>query len=303
MKSLEAKFSTRTRQLGTTLLGVLKSKGASEKDAISRATKIAEAFGKVDKKRAPDHSEMVVYGHEEWEAALELASTIGDANRDPTEAEIKALPRQTISLDCALFGRMRAANPNLNRDAAVAVSHPLSVNQAAIEADFWTSVDDLNAASDSADQGSGGMGDVEFGSAIYYTYAEISVPALEANLSLDAGSAGVAAKVLARQAIQGLIQAIATAAPSGHRSTFGNAVRAGFLRVECGQTSGNLYCPAFETPVVGMSLAVEALRAAAAREERAYDLKRQVAELSVAEGKGSLAEVLDAVRNAVGANL
>ncbi len=176
----------RTRGLGSVVARILKEAGIPEKKAVERAKKISTVFGKVDNRRAPDHAEMVVYGHEEWAAARALAETIAKEDRDPTEAELVALPRQTRSLDCALFGRMRAANAGLNVDAAVSVSHALTANQASIENDFWTSVDDLKAQDDDADLGSGGMGDVEYGSGVYYTYIDVNLPLLEKNLRADA---------------------------------------------------------------------------------------------------------------------
>ena len=292
MRALNAPFAVRTRGLGSEVAKILRANGAAEKVAIERATKVAAAFGKVEKKKAPDHAEMVVYGPAEWSAALELAKVLASENRDPTEAELAALPRPSFSLDCALFGRMRAAQPGLNVDAAVSVSHALTVNQAAIDSDFWTSVDDLKAQDDDADQGSGGMGEVEYGSGVYYTYLDIDVEQLKRNLGDHAGSA--------KDTIGALLTAVATTSPKGHRTTFGHQARAGYLRVEMGDGSGNLFCSAFETPVLGMRNSIEALRQAADRERKAYNLAPVIAEMSVPDGTGSLREVLAAVAKELG---
>lgn len=291
MKQFEEQFSTRTRELGSRLAKAMTDAGMSEADALKRATMMAEKFGKIEKKRAPAHSEMVVIGHEEWQDAMDLAAQLASEGRDPTADELEGLPKPTLSIDCALFGRMRAASPELNVDAAVAVSHPLTVNASTVEADFWTSVDDLKAGDDSADSGSGGMGDVEFGSGVYYTYAEISLDALNKNLGGDVA--------LARSAVAALIEAMATTVPNGHRSTFGHNVRAAYLRAEVGDGSGNLFCAAFETPVNGLPAAVKALRDAADREQGAYGLAAKSFEMCVPEGKGRLAEVIDGVRTAI----
>jgi CRISPR system Cascade subunit CasC len=114
---LDAPLSVRTRGLGSEVAKILREQGIDEKVARDRAVKIAEVFGKVEKKRAPDHAEMVVYGNEEWTAAMTLAGKIAAEKRDPSEPELKALPQTTTSLDCALFGRMRAAQPGLNVSA------------------------------------------------------------------------------------------------------------------------------------------------------------------------------------------
>ncbi len=286
MSHLCDQFSMRTRGLGSEVLKLLTANGTLPKVAMDRAKKIAEKFGKIDPKRTPDHSEMVVFGHEEWGAAMALAQVLGQEQRDPTEAELDALPRSTQSIDCALFGRMRAADPSLNVDAAVSVSHCLTVNQANIESDFWTSVDDLKQADENADGGAGGMGDVEFGSGIYYTYVDIDVAQLLENLSGDSGRA--------RDAIGALIKAMATTTPGGHRATFGHQGRASYLRAEIGDSSGNLFCPAFETPINSMTKAIEKLRATSENISRVYSLERHIAELSVPEETGTLSQVIQA---------
>ena len=68
-----------------------------------------------------------------------------------------------------------------------------------------------------------------------------------------AGKEPDAAWQIANQVILKLIEAIANVSPGGHKSTFGNAVRAAYLRVEVGQPSGNLYCQPLEDPVSGTS--------------------------------------------------
>lgn len=290
--ALDVPLAMRTRGLGSELLKHFEAAGMPKKIATDRAKKIAEKFGKIDSKKSPDHAEMVVFGHEEWRAAQELASTLAKENRDPSEEELARLPQKTVSLDCALFGRMRAADPRLNLEAAVSVSHSLTVNQASIDSDFWTSVDDLKQRDDDADRGSGGMGDVEFGSGVYYTYIDVDFDQLRRNLDGN--------EVLARDAVAALIKAIATSSPKGHRTTFAHHSRAGYVRAEIGESSGNLFCAAFEAPVTGMRSAIEALRASADREQEAYALQREVSELSVVDGKGSLAEVISAVTARLG---
>jgi CRISPR system Cascade subunit CasC len=287
VRQLNAKFATRTRSLGQKVEERLLEKKVPEKTAREWAVKIAEVFGKVDKKNAPAHSEMVTIGHEEWEATMHLVDQLAASKKAPTPEELAALPRQTVSLDCALFGRMRAANPGLNVEASVSVSHPLTVGKSSVEADFWTSVDDLKRQDDDADRGSGGMGEVEYGSGTYYTYVEIDVDQLRKNLGDAQG--------LAKDALRALTKAIATASPGGHRTTFGNSVRASYMRAEIGEPSGNLYCAAFEKPASGTKDAIELLRAATERETKAFDLKQEVKEFSVPDGKGTLDDVLDAV--------
>jgi CRISPR system Cascade subunit CasC len=160
------------------------------------------------------------------------------------------------------------------------------VNRVEIEADFWTSVDDLRG-DDAADRGAGGMGEVEYGSGVYYTYIEIAVPALFANTGHRAE--------LARSAVEALVKAAATTTPGGHRTTFGNPVRASYVRAELGEPSGNLFMAAFEKPAKDTAGSISALREAADGVGRAYGLARETVEMSVPDNHSTLADVVSAV--------
>jgi len=286
IQALGAPFSVRTRDLFGKIEESLVARGLDKKTANAYALQIAERFGKLDKTKF-EHSEMVTIGREEWDAVFDLARLVVAEKRGPMLKELSALSRPTVSLDCAMFGRMRAANAALNVDAAISVSHPLTVNRIEIEADFWTAVDDLKGDS-AIDQGAGGMGEVEYASGVYYTYVEVVVRALFHNTGAKAD--------LTRQAVEALIRAAATTTPGGHRTTFGNRVHASYLRVELGEPSGNLFMSAFEKPVKDTELAIKHLRDAADNVAAAYGLKRQIVEMSVPERQGTL----DATAKAAG---
>lgn len=287
------KRSTRTRRLGSEVKNRLLEAGVKEKDAHEWASAVAGAFGSVSKKSAPNTDEIVILGPEEWDAAMALAGKLAKSGKAPGKEDLEALPKATTSIDCAMFGRMRAASPSLNVDAAVSVSHPMTVNRVTVESDFWTAVDDLKGDAD--DQGAGGMDEREFGSGVYYAYVEIACDALKQNLGGDADQAVAA--------IGGLIEAMATTTPGGHRTSFNNNVRASYLRIEVGEPTGNLMMAAFEGPVVGTLPAIEALRRAADLEGKVYGLKSQIHEVSVPEGIGTLADVRAGVVKAVAQQL
>ena len=200
----------------------------------------------------------------------------------------KHLEQTTTSVDVAMFGRMRAAAAKFNVDASIYVAHPLTTGKATLDADFWTSVDDLKSADEDADAGAGGMGEVEFGSGTYYTYVQVNREALVKNLDGN--------EKLANEVVTKLVEAIANVSPSGHKTNFGNEVRASYLRVEVGQPSGNLYCKAYEEPINGTGKAIKALRDAADAEAVAYGLKQKTFEFSPPE---TLASVLDGVAKAL----
>jgi len=196
MVALEATVSIRTREIGIQIRDRMIEAGVNEKSATKAGTAILAMFGTENSKRPLTTSEVVIFGAEEWTAAEQLADACARESRQPTDDELAALPRDTISVDVAMFGRMRAAEPKWNVDAAVAVAHALTTNKIAIESDFWTAVDDLNVRDDVS--GAGGMGDREFASGIYYLYANIDCDALVQNLGGDAELAGQGATSLVR---------------------------------------------------------------------------------------------------------
>lgn len=298
MKSTEGTMSVRTRGLGAEVETAMIAAGSEPKTAKKRAALIAGAFGKVNEKKSPEHKEMIVIGHEELEGAVSLGRLLAEKSRDPTEDELAMLQRDTTSIDVAMFGRMRAAATKFNVDASVSVSHPLTTGKATIDADFWTSVDDLKTADEDADGGSGGMGDVEFGAGTFYTYVEVNQGALIRNLKEDKEvEADPRATALANSAIIKLIEAIANVSPAGHKTSFGNQVRASFVRVEVGQPSGNLFCKAYEDPILGTTKAIEKLRDVAKAEATAYGLSQKVFEFSPPD---TLSSVLEGTRRALG---
>jgi len=298
MKTIEGQMSLRTRGLGLEVEAAMIAAGADPKVAKKRAADIAGAFGTVNAKKVPEHKEMIVIGHEERDGAIALGTRLAKENRDATADELAALQQDTTSVDVAMFGRMRAATTKFNVDASVYVAHPLTTGKATIDADFWTSVDDLKLADDDADGGAGGMGDVEFGSGTYYTYVEVNRDGLIHNLKIDKSVASDAkATALADSAILKLIEAIANVSPGGHKTTFGNQVRASYLRVEVGQPSGNLFCKAYEEPVSGTAKAIEKLREAANAEATAYGLAQNVLEFAPPQ---TLASVLQGTQKALG---
>lgn len=291
MQELDTEFSTRTRGIGLIAEKAMIDGGLDEKLARTNASEIAAKFGSLNKKRLPENNEMVVLGAEEVLAVSELAKLLAKDKRKPTEVELEALQQRSTSMDVALFGRMRASSTVFNMDASVYVSHPLTTNKATIDSDFWTSVDDLKDLDETADGGAGGMGETEFGSGSYYTYVQVNLDGLTNNLGGD--------RPLATRSIAKLIEAIATTSPSGHKATFGNVVRASYLRVEVGQPSGNMFSKAFEKPVETTEDAIDTLTQCIKAEQDAYGIKSQVFEFSTVGRTGSLAATIQGVAAAL----
>lgn len=308
-QDLSAGFSTRTTRIGVDIREKLMAAKWSDSDAEAAAGAIVAAFGKQksgetaeaadvgesgkgkkgkkEKKVDLTSAEMVVLGHEEIQAIDALVKKLIEKKRQPNEEEILALPQKTHSVDVAMFGRMRAAQPGLNVDGAVSVAHALTVNKASIEDDLWTSVDDLNQYAGDAGGGAGGMGVTEMGAGVFYQYACIDLDQLTKNVNGD--------RDLAIKASRELIKAVATVPPSGYRAVTGTVVRAGYVRVDVSDTPHPNLVAAFEKPVNTMEEAVKAIRSYAENMNKAYGLKGKTSEMCVSEGVGTLAAVASVV--------
>jgi CRISPR system Cascade subunit CasC len=123
---------------------------------------------------------------------------------DITKAVGPSLPR---SVDVAMFGRMTTSDAFEDVQAAVQVAHALSANALMQEFDYFTGVDDL-----SGEPGVPIIGDVEYNSSTYYKYINVHWEQLLANLGGDVG--------IARDAVYALLEAAATAQPSGKQNSF-----------------------------------------------------------------------------------
>jgi CRISPR system Cascade subunit CasC len=123
---------------------------------------------------------------------------------DITKAMGASLPR---SVDVAMFGRMTTSDAFEDVQAAVQVAHALSINALEQEFDYFTAVDDI-----SGESGAGMIGDVEYNSSTYYKYLNVHWEELCKNLGSDTE--------VARRAVLALLEAAATAQPSGKQNTF-----------------------------------------------------------------------------------
>jgi CRISPR system Cascade subunit CasC len=241
-KVLEDKISVRSREIPVRFRDDLVAAGIKDKDAVKYAEAVAGVFGKVNKKDPPATTETVVYGVEEIAAINALKDKLISEKRAPTEDELDALQKNSrCAVDVALFGRMRASTPSLNVEAACSVSHSITVNTAKVEADFWTAVDDLSGHGSDDDMGAAGMGEIEFGSGVFYQHLSLDLGHLVSNLDDDFDLAGETATAL--------VEAVVNSYPTGHRSTFGNNALAEYVALGiCTGNPVNLIS-AFEQPV------------------------------------------------------
>ena len=139
-------------------------------------------FGKLKKAgdKAPAQIEQLAFvSPDERSAAFELAErALSGEDIDPKADEL--LLTTDTAADVAMFGRMLADQPRYNREAAVQVSHAITVNRAVAEDDYYTAVDDLKEPHE--DAGAGFVGVQEFGAGTFYLYICVDRDLLLANL-------------------------------------------------------------------------------------------------------------------------
>lgn len=131
----------------------------------------------------------------------------------------KALNPAIDSLDIALFGRMVAKVTEMNVEAASSFANAISTHKVTNDLDFFTALDDLQAAGD--EQGSSHMGTNEFNSATYYRYISLDLGELAKGLdgeNLD-------------KAIEAFTKALFVAVPSARQTTQSGASPWEFARV------------------------------------------------------------------------
>lgn len=283
----------RTQRLGEVVRAHLVEKGVAADKAVDGARSIAAVFGKikdVKDKNSTYIEQLAFVSPEERSAALALADRIVAGEKLPEKVEDLVpliLRRSDTATDVAMFGRMLADNPDFNREAAVQIAHAITTHRVEVEDDFYTAVDDLKKPSE--DAGAGFIGELGFGSGVFYIYACVDRDLLESNLGGD--------KQLAAISIAALLEALSTSSPSGKQATFASRARASYLRVEKGAQQPRSLAAAFLKPVKGDDLlasSIEDMEKMAQNMDKVYgpcaDTHRVMNALT---GEGSLAELIE----------
>jgi CRISPR system Cascade subunit CasC len=288
----------RTQRFGEEIERHLLDGGAAPEKANAIAREIAEVFGKVnetaekpakDNEKAPKlpsarTAQLAFIGPEERPLARDLA----EKKLADEKIEIKAdlvLKRADTAADIAMFGRMLADNPEFNLEAAVQVAHAVTTHKVAVEDDFYTAVDDLKKPAE--DAGAGFMGELGFGSGVFYIYVCVDAALLKANLGGD--------EALAKAAVSALVKALATVSPTGKQASFASRARASYILVEKGDQQPRTLAAAFVRPIKGDDLlarSVEELQKTRDDMNLAYGACADAhAIMNVAARVGSLSEI------------
>jgi CRISPR system Cascade subunit CasC len=264
----------------------------SEKDAKEWSKAIAGTFGK-SKKDSDDSlvgleiEQLAHFSYEEISAIDNLIAEISVSGSIPDKLNL--LRQEHAAVDIAMFGRMLASNTKFNTEAAVQVSHAITVNEVALEDDFFTAVDDLNKGEE--DMGSGHLGETEFASGLFYTYICVDRELLESNLGGD--------EELANKALCALVEAMAKVSPTGKQNSFASRAYASYMMIEKGTQQPRSLSVSYLEPVKGRSMlkdAIESLKETNEKMEKVYGKcceKRK--DMNAYTGEGSLSDMLDFV--------
>lgn len=185
--------------------------------------------------------QIVFYSQKEIEVLTALIQSLREGGKAPTAEQLRAIKVKEAngSADLALFGRMLAASPDFNIDAACQVAHAITVHRAAVEDDYFTAVDDLNTREE--DAGSAHIGEQGFGAGLFYSYVCLDCDLLKENLGGDAD--------LTKKTIRALLEAAATVAPTGKQNSFASRAWAPYVLVERGNRQPRGLSLAFMKPV------------------------------------------------------
>jgi CRISPR system Cascade subunit CasC len=290
---------TRTKRKGGEVFADLVERGIEAGDAARWAWSIANVFGKpktpesklkgalkkideVDIEEVLQIEQLAHFGPDEMRVIEELVDTMVARREGPSEEELGLLRKNPGAADIALFGRMLAASPAFNQEAAAQVAHAISVNAVQVEDDYFTAVDDLKTAED--DMGAAHVGEVEFGAGVFYTYICIDRELLVEYLGGERGLAG--------RVIRALVEAAATVAPRGKQATFASRARASFILAEKGNQQPRSLAVAFLDPVRKNPMleeAVERIEDTAEKMDRVYGpCASDRARINVITGEGSI---------------
>jgi len=280
-------LGVRTKEQGARVRDMLLAKGVGEKNAEAWARGIAGRFGKL-KKDSTEIEQLAHFSPEELAAIEDLVNTLAERGTEPTAEELELLRERHSAADIALFGRMLAAAPRYNTEAAAQVAHAISVHKVTVEDDFFTAVDDLNEGIE--DVGAGHMGETEFAAGVFYLYLCIDRPLLTENLQGD--------KALADKALMALLEAAATVAPTGKQNSFGSRSRASYILAEKGHQQPRSLSVAFLRPIDGFKNgmlvnAIEALEETRSNMNKVYGAcAEDHRALNAVTGAGSLQELV-----------
>ena len=285
--SLAGNIGTRTKAMGNKIFEDLKQGGIKEKDAQEWAVKIAGVFGEnkvKDKKVQLEIKQLVHFSPEEISLIDELVKKLISRKSGPSDEDLGLIRENRKAVDIAMFGRMLADNPKYNSEAAVQVAHAFTVHKAAVEDDYFSAVDDLNKHEEHS--GSGHIGEAEFGAGLFYLYVCVDRALLKKNLGGD--------EVLAKKAIEALVESVATVSPTGKQNSFASRAYAAYIMAEKSDKQPRSLAASFLKPGNSKDIAVSAIEKIKDTRKKfnaVYGDDTEAHELNTLTGEGKLEEL------------
>lgn len=175
---------------------------------------------------------VAVQGERPAELPAELRGWVQALGRDGL------LGSDYADIDTALFGRMVAARPEFNVEAACAVSHAITTHAFAIEGDYFSAGEELNVL-----EGTGAAitSYAFFGAGVYYQHAVLDLDHLHETLGKDAART--------RQSLGLFLDGLVHAQPGGKRNAFASDGAASCVLVSAGDGPTFNHMAAFLDPV------------------------------------------------------
>jgi len=273
----------------------LQARGIAADKALKIAKDIAQSFGALEDSKAGKETyikQLAFISPQEQAAALEAADRMVEGAPAPKPADL--LRRTDAAADIAMFGRMLAATPDFNREAAVQVAHAITTHKAVVEDDYYVAVDDLNAGTE--DLGAGFIGEQGFGSGIFYLYLCVDVALLRQNLGGD--------DALAAASLAALAKAAACVAPTGKQNSFASRAKAHFILAERGDQQPHTLAGAFlkaAPPSDPLAASIESLTTWRNNLNKAYELTPEAeVQMNPVAGHGTISDIVQFCQQAVG---
>ncbi|WP_105640267.1 type I-E CRISPR-associated protein Cas7/Cse4/CasC [Cronobacter dublinensis] len=293
-EALSGHIGTRTARIGREAAEIMLEGGVSQANAVDWGKTIANCFGKAKTGKAKNdliNTETEQLAHvspTEREAVQALARTLATENRAPLPEELSFLRKDAMAVDIALFGRMLASTPEHNIEAACQVAHAFGVSESLLEDDFFTAVDDLRQAS-AEEAGAGHIGELGFGSALFYTYLCIDRDRLLENLNGD--------EQLLAKTLRALGECTLKISPTGKQNSFASRAYASWALAEKSTEQPRSLAAAFWEPITGTDQLEEAVRRITTLRDNMNNVyggqQTPCAVLHGVKGEGSVAQLLD----------
>ena len=224
----------RTRRIGDEVIAHLTAKQVAEK----KAKEIAKTISGLWSASGNGKDTLALFSQREFANVLDVADRLASgALKEITMDDL--MLREDTAIDAALWGRMIAAAPEHNIEAACQVSHAVTTHRCDAEDDWFAAVDDRDP------NGAGHIAARQFGAGIYYTYVCINRDLLLTNLNGNTA--------LADAAIEACVRAATKVSPGGMQASFASRSPASYVLAEIGTEQPRSLVSAFTKPVRGMN--------------------------------------------------